>query len=333
MPFPNSLHEESVMKDSLGRQISYLRVSITDRCDLRCSYCAVPGRPLMERRDILSLEEIERICRIFVELGIRKIRITGGEPLVRRGVVELIARLGGLSQLDEITLTTNGTQLDRHALGLAKAGVRRINVSLDSLDAARFKEITGRDAVGSVHAGIAAARQAGLRVKINTVVLQDTTDGDIDAMIRWCGMMRLDLTLIEVMPMGSAKLRSNDSYIALREHLGQRWNLTPLSEKTGGPARYMRVAETGGKLGFITPMSANFCESCNRVRLTSDGMLKLCLDRGESVDLRQILRNGGSDEALAETIQAAILGKPPGHDFLAALTGESPVRSMSAIGG
>lgn len=321
------------MFDSFGRQISYLRVSVTDRCDLRCGYCNVPGRALLDRRDILSLEEIERICIAFVELGVTKIRLTGGEPLVRRGVVELVEKLSPLPNLNEITLTTNGTQLDRQALGLAKAGVRRINVSLDSLDAARFKTITGRDVLGSVHAGIDAAKQAGLKVKINMVVLQDTTDGDIDAMIRWCGMMGLDLTLIEVMPMGPAKLRPNDSHIAMREHLGKRWSLTPLCEKTGGPARYVLVGETGGRLGFITPMSANFCESCNRVRLTSNGLLKLCLDRGGSVDLRGILRGGGSDETVKAAIIAAIQGKPSGHDFQGSVGEQRPVRSMSAIGG
>jgi cyclic pyranopterin phosphate synthase len=319
------------MFDSFGRQISYLRVSVTDRCDLRCSYCNVPGRALLDRRDILSLEEIERICLAFVELGVTKIRLTGGEPLVRRGVVDLVERLTPL--VSEVTITTNGTQLDRHAQGLAKAGVRRINVSLDSLDATRFKTITGRDALGSVHAGIDAAKQAGLRVKVNMVVLQDTTDGDIDAMIRWCGMMGLDLTLIEVMPMGPAKLRPNDSHIAQREHLGKRWSLTPLCEKTGGPARYVHVGETGGRLGFITPMSANFCEGCNRVRLTSNGMLKLCLDRGESIDLRGILRSDGSDEVIRAAILAAIQGKPSGHDFLGSKGEQRPVRSMSAIGG
>ncbi|CAA6603670.1 Cyclic pyranopterin monophosphate synthase [Rhodospirillaceae bacterium LM-1] len=322
-----------MMRDNFGRQITYLRVSITDRCDLKCGYCNVPGRALLERREILSLEEIERICKAFVAQGVTKIRITGGEPLVRRGVVELIGRLNRLQRLDEVTLTTNGTQLDRHAQNLAKSGVRRLNVSLDSLDAGRFQSITGRDALGNVLSGIQAAKQAGLKVKINMVVLVETTDGDIDTMIRWCGMSGHDLTLIEVMPMGPAKLRPATSHIALREHLAQRWSLTPLCEETGGPASYVRVGETGGKLGFITPMSANFCASCNRVRLTSNGKLKLCLDRGESVDLRGLLRSGGSDEELKETIVSAIRGKPSGHDFLSATNEAAVPRSMSAIGG
>jgi cyclic pyranopterin phosphate synthase len=322
-----------MMQDSLGRQITYLRVSVTDRCDLKCSYCNVPGRHLLDRREILALEEIERICSVFADLGIEKIRITGGEPLVRRGVVDLIRHLTALPQLQEVTLTTNGTMLDRLAPDLAKAGIKRINVSLDSLDSSRIQSITGRNVLDNVLGGISAARDAGIKVKINMVVLADTTDGEIDAMIRWCGMSGLDLTLIEVMPMGPAKPVSPATHKTRRGYLEQRWSLNPLCENTGGPAKYVRVAETGGKLGFITPMSACFCEGCNRVRLTSNGLLKLCLDRGESIDLRSILRTGGSDEEVAQAIMTAIQGKPPGHDFLAALNQAGSVRSMSAIGG
>ncbi|MBF0354848.1 MAG: GTP 3',8-cyclase MoaA [Alphaproteobacteria bacterium] len=321
------------MFDSHGRQITYLRVSVTDRCDLRCSYCAVPGRVLLERRHILSLEEITRICGVFADLGVRKIRITGGEPLVRRGVLTLFQNLAGLNRLDEVTLTTNGTQLGSFADGLVKAGVRRVNVSLDTLDAARFKAIAGRDVLEQVLNGIAVARQAGLSVKINMVVMTDTTDGEIDSLIRWCGMGGLDLTLIEVMPMGPAKLPVLSKHLALRDRLERRWRLTPLCERTGGPARYVRVNETGGRLGFITPMSANFCEGCNRVRLTSDGILKLCLDRGDSINLRSLLQAGATDEDLKQVILSAVEGKPKGHDFTREPSKVSPQRSMSAIGG
>ncbi|TAN58254.1 MAG: GTP 3',8-cyclase MoaA [Rhodospirillales bacterium] len=321
------------MFDSLGRQITYLRVSVTDRCDLRCSYCAVPGRALLERRDILTLEEISRICGAFVDLGVRKIRITGGEPLVRRGVMTLFQDIGALSRLDEVTLTTNGTQLERYAGDLVKAGVKRVNVSLDTLDGERFKTIAGRDVLEQVLNGIAAARRAGLKVKINAVVMADTADGEIDALIRWCGMGGLDLTLIEVMPMGPAQLPSPSKHLALRERLERRWQLTPLCERTGGPARYVRVNATGGRLGFITPMSSNFCEGCNRVRLTSSGLLKLCLDRGESINLRSLLQAGVSDGDLKRAISSAIQGKPKCHDFLGAANHEGGARSMSAIGG
>jgi cyclic pyranopterin phosphate synthase len=328
-----SLRWNILMQDSLGRQITYLRVSITDRCDLKCSYCNVPGRALLQRREILTLEEIERICKIFTALGIKKIRITGGEPLVRRGVAGLIKSLSALHGIDEVTLTTNGTMLERNAADLANAGIKRINVSLDSLDSGRIQSITGRNVLATVLGGIAAAEAVGIKVKINMVLLADTTDSEIDAMIRWCGMSGHDLTLIEVMPMGPARSVSPDRHKALRGPLEHRWNLTPLCEKTGGPAKYVRVGETGGKLGFITPMSASFCEGCNRVRLTSNGMLKLCLDRGESVDLRACLRNGGSDQDLADTILAALQGKPAGHDFNSALEAGESERSMSAIGG
>ncbi|MBF0267738.1 MAG: GTP 3',8-cyclase MoaA [Alphaproteobacteria bacterium] len=321
------------MKDSLGREITYLRVSVTDRCDLKCSYCNVPGRALLERREILSLEEIEKISAAFVALGVVKIRITGGEPLLRRGVVGLVKRLKALPQLDEVTLTTNATMLDRYASELAAAGLRRVNVSLDSLEAGRIQSITGRNVLNAVLDGISAAGKAGIKVKINMVLVADTSDGEIDAMIRWCGFSGLDLTLIEVMPMGPAKPASPDMQKATQAHLEKRWTLAPLNERTGGPARYVRVGETGGKLGFITPMSACFCDTCNRVRLTSNGMLKLCLDRGDSVDLREILRSGGSDEELKEAILAAIQGKPSGHDFLAAAQVGASARSMSAIGG
>jgi cyclic pyranopterin phosphate synthase len=232
--------KKSMMQDSLGRQITYLRVSVTDRCDLKCNYCNVPGRALLDRREILSLEEIERICRVFVDLGIRKIRITGGEPLVRRGVVDLIHNIGALPKLQEITLTTNGTMLDRFSDELARAGIQRINVSLDSLDARRIQAITGRNVLDNVLGGISAARESGIKIKINMVVLADTTDNEFDAMIRWCGMSGLDLTLIEVMPMGPVKFVPPAAHKALRGHLEQRWSLTPLCEETGGPAKYVR---------------------------------------------------------------------------------------------
>ncbi|MGE3932306.1 MAG: GTP 3',8-cyclase MoaA [Rhodospirillaceae bacterium] len=309
--------------DPFERAITYLRVSVTDRCDFRCVYCMAEDMAFLPKSEVLTLEELDRLCSAFVARGVRKLRLTGGEPLVRRNVMWLIRRLGrhlDSGALDELTLTTNGSQLARYAGELAEAGVRRINVSLDTLDAAKFAAITRWGKLDKVLDGIAAAKAAGLAVKINAVALKGVNDDEFDRLVEWCGREGFDLTFIEVMPMGeigdAARL---DQYLPLsmvRAALKRRWTLEETDYSTGGPARYVRVAETGRRVGFITPMTHNFCESCNRVRLTCTGTLFMCLGQEDAADLRTPLRASADDGLLMQAINDAVARKPKGHDFI-----------------
>jgi molybdenum cofactor biosynthesis protein A, bacterial len=328
------------MIDPFGRRVNYLRVSVTDRCDLRCVYCMAEDMTFLPKGDILSLEELERLCGAFVRKGVRKIRLTGGEPLVRRNVMSLIGGLGALVRdgaLDELTLTTNGTQLSRHAEGLVAAGVRRINVSLDTLDARKFAGITRWGRLEQVLDGILAARQAGLAVKINTVALKGVNEDEYDRLVEWCGVHGFDLCLIETMPMGEIEGGRTDQYLPLsrvRARLQERWTLADSDYTTGGPARYATVAETGRRIGFITPLTHNFCESCNRVRVTCTGTLYMCLGQEDAVDLRAPLRSSEGDQGLDAAIDAAIARKPRGHDFVIDRDARPAVpRHMSVTGG
>ena len=328
------------MIDPFGRRITYLRVSVTDRCDLRCTYCMAEDMQFLPKRDVLSLEELDRLCGAFIRLGVRKLRLTGGEPLVRRDVMRLADSLGAQigHGLDELTLTTNGTQLAKHAAGLAAAGVRRINVSLDTLDPDRFARITRWGRLGQVLDGIAAAKAAGLHVKINAVALRGENEDELDDMLAWCGQHGHDLCLIETMPLGETGTDRVDQYLPLslvRARLRRRWTLTDSSHSTGGPARYFDVAETGTRLGFITPMTHNFCEGCNRVRLTCTGTLYLCLGQEDAADLRRPLREGADEAALDAAIHEAISRKPRGHDFIIDRHTSTPgvARHMSMTGG
>ncbi len=336
------------MIDPFGRAVTYLRVSVTDRCDLRCVYCMAEDMTFLPKADVLSLEELERLCGAFIRQGVVKLRITGGEPLVRRGVMTLFERLGarlgrGAGQgLDELTLTTNGTQLAKYAEGLAASGVRRINVSLDTLDPERFARITRWGRLDRVLEGIAAAKAAGLHVKINAVALRGENEDELGDMLAWCGQQGHDLCLIETMPMGDIGGDRTDQYLPLslvRAQLRQRFTLTETDFATGGPARYFDVAQTGARVGFITPMTHNFCEGCNRVRLTCTGTLYLCLGQDDAADLRQVLRSGASDAALDTALDTAILEaigrKPKGHDFIIDRRTPAPsvARHMSLTGG
>jgi cyclic pyranopterin phosphate synthase len=329
------------MIDPFGRSITYLRVSVTDRCDLRCVYCMSEEMHFLPKRDLLSLEELDRICAAFIRLGTSKIRITGGEPLVRRDVMTLFQRLGGrlgAGGLNELTVTTNGTQLAKHAETLYAAGVRRINVSLDTLDPAKFTAITRWGKIEQVLEGIFAAKAAGLAIKINAVAMQDVNEGEFDDMLTWCGQHGFDLCLIETMPMGDIEGDRTSQYLPLsviRARLRRRWTLEDTDYKTGGPARYFNVAETGQRVGFITPMTHNFCESCNRVRLTCTGTLYMCLGQNDDADLRAVLRSGASDADLDAAIQEAIARKPKGHDFIIDRRSDKPAvaRHMSVTGG
>jgi cyclic pyranopterin phosphate synthase len=327
------------MIDPFGRSISYLRVSVTDRCDFRCVYCMAEHMTFLPRAELLSLEEIDVLCARFIDLGVRRLRITGGEPLVRRNVMSLFerlgARLGPASGLDELTLTTNGSQLSRYATDLARCGVRRINVSLDTLQTDRFAAITRRGQLAPVLAGIMAARDAGMHIKINTVALRGLNEDEFDAMIAWCGENGFDLCLIETMPMGEIDEDRTDRYLPLsvvRARLRLRWTLDTTDYRTGGPARYYTVRETGARIGFITPMTHNFCESCNRVRLTCTGQLYMCLGQEDQADLRSALRGGGD---VGQAIEEAITRKPRGHDFIIDRRDNRPSvgRHMSLTGG
>jgi GTP 3',8-cyclase len=330
------------MIDPFGRTISYLRVSVTDRCDFRCVYCMAEDMTFLPKADVLSLEELGRLCNAFIRQGVRKLRLTGGEPLVRRNIMWLIENLGRQVErgaLDEITLTTNGSQLAKYADALKAAGVRRINVSLDTLDERKFAAITRWGRLGQVMDGLAAAKRAGLEIKINTVALKGVNDGEFDDLVAWCGAEGYDLTFIEVMPMGeigdAARL---DQYLPLsqvRARLAERWTLTESDHRTGGPARYMTVRETGGRVGFITPLTHNFCESCNRVRLTCTGTLYMCLGQEDAADLRAPLRASESDMLLDGAIHDAIARKPKGHDFVIDRRHHGPAvpRHMSVTGG
>jgi cyclic pyranopterin phosphate synthase len=328
--------------DPFERAISYLRVSVTDRCDFRCVYCMSENMTFLPKADILSLEELERLCGAFIGLGVRRLRLTGGEPLVRRNVLSLIRGLGRhleTGALDEMTLTTNASQLEKYAGELFAAGMRRINVSLDTLNEAKFVELTRWGRLPQVLAGIEAARGAGLKIKINMVALRGVNEDEFDAMIEWCGREGFDLTIIEVMPMGEIDggMRA-EQYLPLslvRARLAERWTLSDSDHSTGGPARYTSIAETGGRLGFITPLTHNFCESCNRVRLTCTGTLYMCLGQEDAADLRAPLRASDDDEQLVAAIRVAIAAKPKGHDFLIDRRVKSAAvgRPMSLTGG
>jgi GTP 3',8-cyclase len=327
--------------DPFARAITYLRVSVTDRCDLRCTYCMSEDMTFLPKRDLLTLEELDRLCSAFIARGVRKLRLTGGEPLVRRDLLTLIRGLSRHLQsgaLDELTLTTNGTQLARYARELADAGVRRINVSLDTLDPVRFREVTRRGDLPRVLDGIAAAQAAGIHVKINAVALKDQNEFEIEDMITWAHARNMDLTLIETMPLGEIDGDRTDQYLPLslvRARLAQRFTLVDLPDRTGGPARYVHVAETNGRLGFITPLTHNFCESCNRVRVTCTGTLFMCLGQEDAADLRGPLRASEGDALLHTAIENAIAHKPKGHDFVIDRRRQRPAvsRHMSVTGG
>nr|WP_321985490.1 GTP 3',8-cyclase MoaA [uncultured Lichenicoccus sp.] len=331
--------------DPFGRSISYLRVSVTDRCDMRCVYCMAEDMVFLPRAEVLSFEEMLRLCAAFIRSGVRRMRITGGEPLIRRGVIGFMGELGGwlgraVGQpgLDEITLTTNGSRLAQHAEDLHRAGLRRVNVSLDTLDAQRFREITRIGSLAQTLDGIEAARAAGLAVRINTVAMRGVNEDGFDELIAWCGRIGADMCLIETMPMGDTGEDRCDRYLPLslvRAQLAARWNLQETGYRTGGPARYARVAQTGRRLGFITPMTHNFCESCNRVRLSCTGKLFMCLGQDDAADLRAPLRAGATDEDLTQEIRLAIARKPKGHDFIIGRrdTTVGVSRHMSATGG
>lgn len=328
------------LTDSFGRDITYLRVSVTDRCDFRCVYCMAEDMTFLPKADVLTLEELDRLCSVFIAKGVRKLRLTGGEPLVRRNIMQLVNSLSRhlkSGALDELTLTTNGSQLARYARDLKAAGVKRINVSLDTLDAALFRQITRWGDLAKVQDGIEAAREAGLAIKINTVALKGVNDDELPSLIRWAHGLGMDITLIEVMPLGEVTGRA-DQYLPLslvRARLAAQFALTDTTENTGGPARYARIAETGGLLGFITPMTHNFCESCNRVRITCTGTLHTCLGQEDAVDLRAPLRASAGGTLVAEAIDAAIVHKPKGHDFIIDRRHSRPGvrRHMSVTGG
>jgi len=329
------------MIDPFGRHITYLRVSVTDRCDFRCVYCMAEHMEFLPKAELLTLEELDRLCSAFVRHGVRKLRLTGGEPLVRRNIMSLFESLGRHLQsgaLDELTLTTNGSQLAKYAEDLARVGVKRVNVSVDSLDPARFRAITRRGDLGVVMDGLRAAKAAGLKVKINTVALKGVNEDEFDEMIAWCGREGFTLTLIETMPLGDIDGDRTDQYLPLslvRPKLQRRWTLDDTDYRTGGPSRYMRIAETGGLIGFITPLTHNFCESCNRVRVTCTGTLYMCLGQEDAADLRAPLRASADDAALDETIREAIARKPKGHDFIIDRRHQKPAlaRHMSVTGG
>jgi cyclic pyranopterin phosphate synthase len=331
----------SPLVDPFGRAITYIRVSVTDRCDFRCVYCMSEDMTFLPKQDLLSLEELDRLCSAFVRLGTRKIRITGGEPLVRRGVMTLFRSLSrhiGAGSLDELTVTTNGSQLARYAAELRDCGVERINVSLDSLNPDRFRALTRWGDFAQVMKGIDAAQAAGLKVKINAVALKGVNDEEAPEMIAWAHGRGFDLTFIEVMPLGDVAEARFDQYLPLTElraQLSRRYTLNPSTHASGGPARYFDVAETGGRLGFITPLTHNFCESCNRVRVTCTGTLYMCLGQDDAADLREPLRRSESDAPLETAIRAAIARKPKGHDFLIERTEShaSTRRHMSVTGG
>lgn len=326
--------------DGFNRHITYLRLSVTDRCDLRCTYCMPQKMKFLPRTEVLSLEELHKLALGFIGHGIKKIRITGGEPLVRRDAMELIHAIGRKlgDGLDELTLTTNGTQLAQFAEPLRAAGVERVNVSLDTRDPALFKRLSRRDRLGDVLAGIAAAKQAGLAVKINTVALKGLNEDEIPDLVAWAHGEGHDLTLIEVMPLGDVDEARIDHYLPLdivREGLEQRWTLTPADLRTGGPARYVTVAQTGGRLGFITPLTNNFCEGCNRIRVTTTGQLYACLGGPEQVDLRAALRSDDPDARLADALDLAMRIKPERHNFRIDSREDGPAqpRHMSMTGG
>ncbi len=332
--FPNLI-------DPFGRHVSYLRVSVTDRCDFRCTYCMSENMTFLPKKDLLTLEEMDRLCSTFIEEGVKKIRLTGGEPLVRKNIMSLVESLSRhlkSGALEELTLTTNGSQLAKYAGELAHHGVRRINVSVDTLDDAKFRAITRWGELAKVKEGLAAAKAAGLAIKLNAVALKGVNEHEIPEMIRWAHGEGMDLTLIETMPMGDIDGDRTDQYLPLsqvRAGLLDQVTLEDIPYKTGGPARYVRVKETGGRLGFITPLTHNFCESCNRVRLTCTGVLYMCLGQNDAADLRAALRASEGNELLRNAILEAISRKPKGHDFIIDREHNKPAvaRHMSVTGG
>jgi GTP 3',8-cyclase len=332
---------QPALVDPFGRHVTYVRISVTDRCDFRCTYCMAEHMTFLPKRDLLTLEEMDRLCSAFVAKGVRKLRITGGEPLVRKNILWLFRALSrhlGSGALDELTLTTNGSQLPKFAQDLKDTGVQRINISLDTLKPDRFKAITRWGDFGQVMAGIEAAEKAGLAIKLNAVALKGVNEDEFDDLIRFAHGRGFDLTLIETMPMGDIDGDRTDQYLPLsivRARLMDRWTLEDIPLRTGGPARYVRIKETGGRLGFITPMTHNFCESCNRVRLTCTGTLYMCLGQDDAADLRAPLRASGDDALLLAAIDEAILRKPKGHDFVIDRRTRQPAvaRHMSVTGG
>ncbi len=332
---------QAPMIDPFGRTITYLRVSVTDRCDFRCVYCMAENMTFLPRQDLLTLEELDRLCSAFIAKGVKKLRLTGGEPLVRKNIIWLIRSLSRHLQtgaLEELTLTTNGSQLKRFAPELKECGVKRINVSLDTLDPDKFKAITRWGDFHQVIEGIRAAQAAGLKIKINAVALKGLNEDEFDEMIRWCHGQGMDLTIIETMPMGDIDGDRTDQYLPLsivRARLMDRWTLEDIPYRTGGPARYVEVKETGGRIGFITPLTHNFCESCNRVRITCTGVLYMCLGQDDAADLRAPLRASESNDLLNAAIDEAISRKPKGHDFVIDRRHKKPAvaRHMSVTGG
>ncbi|MEP3197612.1 MAG: GTP 3',8-cyclase MoaA [Lentilitoribacter sp.] len=335
------LDKSKTMIDPFGRMVDYLRISVTDRCDFRCTYCMAENMTFLPKKDLLTLEELERLCSIFIDKGVRKLRLTGGEPLVRKNIMQLINALGRKideGKLEELTITTNGSQLHRFAKDLYAAGMRRINVSLDTLDPVKFKDITRWGDLNRVLTGIDAALEAGLKVKINAVALKGFNGHELPDMLKWAHGKGMDMTIIETMPMGEIDEDRTDQYLPLsqvRKNLSEEFTLADIPYKTGGPARYVELKETGGRLGFITPLTHNFCESCNRVRLTCTGTLYLCLGQDDAADLRAPLRASTDNQLTADAIDEAITRKPKGHDFIIDRTHNKPAvsRHMSVTGG
>ena len=330
----------ATLVDPFGRAITYVRVSVTDRCDFRCAYCMAEDMNFLPKKDVLSLEELDRLCTNFIAMGARKLRITGGEPLVRKNIMQLfrtLARHRASGALDELTLTTNGSQLTRYAAELKDCGVERVNVSLDTLDADKFKTVTRWGDLAQVLRGIDAAQAAGLKIKLNAVALKGFNDGEAASLVHWAHGRGFDISFIEVMPLGDVAFERVDQYLPLSElraRLSELLTLVPSSYVSGGPARYFDVAETGGRIGFITPHTHNFCESCNRVRVTCTGTMYMCLGKEDHADLREPLRRSADDAPLEAAIRAAILRKPKGHDFLMErAAGPATARHMSVTGG
>lgn len=331
----------SEMIDPFGRAITYLRVSVTDRCDFRCVYCMAEDMTFLPKKDLLSLEELDRLCTVFVDKGVKKLRLTGGEPLVRKNIMHLVRELSRhlkSGALEELTLTTNASQLSRFADELVDCGVERINVSLDTLDPEKFRAITRWGNFDRVMQGLDAAERAGLKMKLNTVALKGVNDTEIPGMLRWAHARGMDMTVIETMPLGEIDGDRTDQYMPLsllRANLEREFTLTDIPYKTGGPARYTQVAETGGRLGFITPLTHNFCESCNRVRLTCTGTLYMCLGQEDAADLRAPLRASEGNDLVSAAIDEAIGRKPKGHDFVIDRRTKRPAlsRHMSVTGG
>jgi cyclic pyranopterin phosphate synthase len=336
-PPAQALNRQPALVDGFGRTVTYLRVSVTDRCDLRCVYCMAEKMTFLPKAEVLTLEELDRIASAFIGLGVRKLRLSGGEPLVRKGFMSLVEQLSRhlrSGALDELTLTTNGTRLAQFAPDLARFGVRRINVSMDTLKPDLFARLTRGGDLDQVIAGIDAAQAAGIAVKINTVALAQDNAAELPALIQWAHARGADITLIETMPLGEIEADRTDQFLSLatvRRELASYWTLTDLPLTTGGPARYVRVEETGGRLGLITPLSHNFCEACNRVRLTCTGTLHSCLGREDASDLRRVIRAGADDTDLVAAIRAAVDAKPQGHDFQIGRTAVG--RHMSTTGG